>query len=149
MTINRATLIGRLGQNPELKHTATGTTVCNFTIATSEKWKDNSGNNQEKTEWHKIVVWSKLAENCAKYLVKGGQVYIEGKIQTRSYDDKTGQKRYITEINASKIDFLSIKNNTNEDKAADEKAGEEQESFTDKEYDVGTDANFSSDSIPF
>jgi single-strand DNA-binding protein len=92
-------LIGNLGKDPEVRYTPSGVAVANFTIATNESWKDQDGNMQERTEWHNIVAWRKLAEVCGEWLKKGKKVYVEGKIQTRSYDDKnTGAKKYITEI---------------------------------------------------
>lgn len=104
--LNRVTLIGNLGKDPEMKYTTNGTAVANFSLATSESWKDDSGQKQERTEWHNIVVWRKLAEVCAEYLKKGSRVYLEGKIQTRSYDDKNGVKRYVTEIVMSEMIML-------------------------------------------
>jgi single-strand DNA-binding protein len=106
MSLNKAQLIGHLGSDPEVKFIPSGTAVCNFSVATNEAWKDKDGNKQERVEWHRIVVWGKTAENCGKYLAKGRQVYIEGRIQTRNYDDKDGVKRYITEIVADRVDFL-------------------------------------------
>jgi single-strand DNA-binding protein len=107
--VNRVILIGRLGRDPELKFTPAGKAVTNFTMATSETWKDDSGERQERTEWHRIVIWGKLAEVAAKYLSKGSQVYIEGKLQTREWTDKDGQKKYTTEIVASSLVMLSGK----------------------------------------
>ena len=83
--------------------------VCNFSVATSEKWTDKSGQQQERTEWHRIVVWGKLSEICHKYLTKGSQAYVEGALQTRSWEDKDGNKRYTTEINAKNVQFLGAK----------------------------------------
>ncbi len=100
-------LIGNLGKDPELRYTTSGVAVATFSLATSESWKDQDGNAQEKTEWHNIVAWRKLAEICGEWLKKGKKVYIEGRIQTRNYDDKnTGQKRYITEIVADNLIML-------------------------------------------
>lgn len=106
MSVNKVILVGNLGKDPEVRYTASGTAVANFSLATTERYKDRDGNNQEKTEWHNIVVWRQLAEICGKYLSKGRQVYIEGKIQTRSYDDRDGNKRYITEIVADQMQML-------------------------------------------
>lgn len=106
-SVNKAILIGNLGVDPDLKFTPNGQPVCNFSLATNESWKDKNGEKQERTEWHRIVVWGKLAEVCAKYLSKGRQAYIEGRIQTRSWDDKDGKgKRYMTEIVADGVKFL-------------------------------------------
>jgi single-strand DNA-binding protein len=106
MSVNKVILVGNLGKDPELRYTASGTAVANFSLATTERYKDRDGNSQEKTEWHNIVAWRQLAEICGKYLTKGKQVYIEGKIQTRSYDDRDGNKRYITEIVADQMQML-------------------------------------------
>jgi single-strand DNA-binding protein len=106
MSINKVILVGNLGKDPELKQTAGGASVCTFTLATTDRYKNKQGEPQEKTKWHNIVVWGSLAEICGKYLAKGKQVYIEGKIQNRSYDDRDGNKRYITEIVASDMQML-------------------------------------------
>ncbi|MBP1679156.1 MAG: ssDNA-binding protein [Bacteroidetes bacterium] len=98
-SLNRVMLIGNLGKDPELRYTPSGVAVATFTVATNESWKDQDGNMQERTEWHNIVAWRKLAEVCGEWLKKGKKVYVEGRIQTRSYDDKnTGAKKYMTEI---------------------------------------------------
>jgi single-strand DNA-binding protein len=106
MSVNKVLLIGRLGNNPEIRYTNTGTAVANFNLATSESWNDKQGAKQERTEWHRVVVWGKLAELCEKYLAKGRQCFVEGRLQTRSWDDKDGNKRYTTEIVASTVQFL-------------------------------------------
>ena len=104
--LNKTLTIGRLGQDPEVKYSQSGMAVCNFSVATSEEWADKqSGQKQEKTEWHKIVAFGKTAENCGKYLSKGRQVYIEGKLQTSSYE-KDGQTHYTTKIIADNVMFL-------------------------------------------
>ena len=109
-SINKVILIGHLGRDPELKFTPSGVAVANFSIATSETWKDkNTGEKQESTEWHRIVAWKRLAEICGEYLKKGSQVYIEGSLQTRSWEDKEGTKRYTTEILAHKMQMLGSK----------------------------------------
>jgi single-strand DNA-binding protein len=104
--VNKAILVGNLGRDPELRHTPNGQAVVNFTLATSENWTDKSGERQERTEWHRIVVWGKTAEMCNQYLSKGRTVYVEGRIQTREWEDKEGAKRYTTEINASTVNFI-------------------------------------------
>jgi single-strand DNA-binding protein len=104
--VNKVILIGHLGKDPESKTFDSGKTVCNFSIATSEKWKDN-----EETTWHNIVIWGALAEIAQKYLKKGSKVYIEGKITNRSYEDKEGKTRYVTEIVAREMKFLGGKDN--------------------------------------
>jgi len=106
MSVNKVILVGRLGQNPEVRYTPSGAAVANFSIATSESWVDKSGQKQERTEWHRIVVWGKTAENCNQYLAKGRQVYVEGRLQTRQWQDKDGQTKYTTEIQAQTVQFL-------------------------------------------
>ncbi len=112
-SLNKVQLIGNLGKDPELRYTTAGVAVATFTIATNESWKDQDGNMQERTEWHNIVAWRKLAEICGEWLKKGKKVYIEGRLQTRSYDDKnTGTKKYITEIVADNMIMLDGKGGT-------------------------------------
>jgi single-strand DNA-binding protein len=109
-SLNKVLLIGNLGKDPELSYTASGVAVAKFSVATGERWKDQEGNVQERTEWHNIVAWRKLAEICGQYLKKGSKVYLEGKLQTRSWDDKnTGQKRYATEVVADDLIMLDSK----------------------------------------
>jgi len=105
--VNKVLLIGRLGRDPEVRYTPDGTAIANFSIATSEEWKDKkTGEKQERTEWHKIVAFRRLGEICGEYLSKGRQVYIEGRLQTRDWQDKDGNKRYTTEIVASQMQML-------------------------------------------
>jgi len=96
--VNKVILIGNLGKDPELRYTNSGVAVATFSMATTESWKDAEGNLQERTQWHTIVAWRKLAETCGEYLKKGSKVFVEGKLQYRTYDDKNGVKRYVTEI---------------------------------------------------
>jgi single-strand DNA-binding protein len=105
-SVNKVILVGNLGADPELKYTPSNRAVCNLSVATNEVWKDKSGQKQEKTEWHRVTVWGEQAENCSKFLTKGRMVYIEGRIQTRSWDDKEGKKRYSTEVVAERVVFL-------------------------------------------
>lgn len=105
--INKVIIIGNLGADPEIRYLANGSAVCNFSIAVNESWKDKDGKRQEKTEWVNIVTWKRLAEVCAEYLKKGKQVYIEGKIQTRQWDDKEGKTRYSTEVVADQMQMLN------------------------------------------
>ena len=107
--VNKVILVGNLGGDPEIRYTPSGAAVANFTLATSENWKDKDGQKQEKTEWHKIVVFAKLAEICGEYLHKGKQIYIEGRIQTRQWEDRDGNKRYTTEIVANQMQMLGSK----------------------------------------
>lgn len=104
--VNKVILLGRLGADPDMRYTPSGQGVCELRLATNESWTDKNGQRQERTEWHRIVIWGKRAEICSKYLSKGREVYIEGRIQTRNYDDKDGNKRYITEIIASDVQFI-------------------------------------------
>lgn len=104
--LNKVFIIGNLGKDPEVRFTSNGKAVAKFPVATSEKWTDQDGNKQERTEWHNVVVWGKQAETCGQYLSKGRQVFIEGSIRTRQYDDKDGNKRYMTEVVARDVRFL-------------------------------------------
>ena len=105
--VNRVILVGRLGRDPEMRHTSSGTPVTNFSVATNERWNNKEGEAQERTEWHKVVTWNKLAEISNEYLTKGQLVYIEGRLQTREWDDRDGNKRRTTEIVASEMRMLS------------------------------------------
>lgn len=159
MSVNKVIILGRLGQDPELKYTPSGMAVCNFTVATSESWADKAGQKQERTEWHRIVVWGKLAELCNQYLTKGRQAFIEGAIQTRSWDDKNGQKRYTTEIVAKTVQFIGGPSAGAGAGATKEYSGSSQgPGFSGQdlggnegipEYNISTDTNFTSDDIPF
>jgi len=105
--VNKVILVGNLGKDPEVRYSPNGQAVANITIATSESWKDkNTGDKQEKTEWHRVVFFGKLAEIAGEYLKKGGQVYVEGRLQTRKWQDKEGQDRYTTEIVANEMQML-------------------------------------------
>lgn len=104
--VNKVTLIGNLGQDPELRYTGNGTAVCNLRLATTENYKDSNGEWVEKTEWHNVVAWARLAEICNEYLRKGSQVYFEGSLQTRSWDDRDGNTRYTTEVKAREMLML-------------------------------------------
>jgi single-strand DNA-binding protein len=106
MSVNKVILVGNLGKDPEVRFTNSGSAVARLSVATSEVWNDRDGNRQERTEWHNVVVWGKQGEHCGQYLAKGRQVYVEGSIRTRSYDDKSGNKRYVTEVVAQRVQFL-------------------------------------------
>lgn len=119
--VNKVIVLGRLGKDVELKYTTKNHSVANFSVATSEKWKDKqSGQMNEKTEWHRVVVWGAQAENCANFLRKGSQVYIEGRLETRSWEGKNGEKKYTTEVVANNVQFLD---------APEKKETKQQESF--------------------
>jgi single-strand DNA-binding protein len=106
-SVNKVILIGNLGKDPEIRTTPQGTSLARFSVATTTTWKDNSGAKQERTEWHDVVAWERLAQICGEYLHKGKMVYVEGSLQTRSWEDDKGQKRYKTEIKASNVVMLS------------------------------------------
>ncbi len=111
--INKVILIGRLGSDPEVRYTPSGVAVANFNIATSEEWKDkDSGEKRERTEWHRIVAWRRLGEICGEYLSKGKQVYVEGRLQTRDWEDRDGNKRYTSEIVATDVQFLGSRDSS-------------------------------------
>ncbi|MBC6415204.1 MAG: single-stranded DNA-binding protein [Bdellovibrionales bacterium] len=109
MGVNRVMLLGNLGVDPEIKKTNSGQSMTLFSLATSSAWTNREGQRQEHTEWHRVVVWGKLAETCAKYLTKGNKVYVDGRLQTRSWEDDKNQKRYTTEIVAREVLFLNSK----------------------------------------
>ena len=132
-SVNKVILVGRLGQDPTTRYTGSGKAVANFTLATDESYKDSSGTKQKKTEWHKITVWDKLAEIAQQYLTKGSLIYLEGRIQTRQWEDKNGQTRYSTEITATNFTMLG---------GGKEKASEATETYQPGEVT-------SDDSIPF
>ncbi len=150
MSVNKVILLGRLGQDPELKYTPGGSAVCNFSLATTESWTDKSGQKQEKTEWHRIVVWGKLAELCNQYLAKGRQAFLEGRLQTRDWTDKDGNKRYTTEILASTVQFIGGPSaNANANANANVDTSYAQTQAPAQEYQISSDASFAADDIPF
>lgn len=112
--LNKCMVIGHLGADPEMKYLANGSAVTNFRVATSRSWKNDAGERQEETEWFRVVTWNRLAEICAQYLTKGRLVYVEGRMQTRSWDDQQGQKRYSTELIAQEVKFLGGGRDANE-----------------------------------
>ena len=121
-SVNRVILVGNLGKDPEVRYTPAGLAVANITIATSEVWKDKqSGENQERTEWHRIVLYQRLAEIAGEYLRKGSKIYIEGRLQTRKWQDKNGLDRYTTEIIADSLQMLDSKNSNTTDASSFEK----------------------------
>ena len=140
--INKVTLIGSLGRDVEFKHTPNGNAVANFSIATNEKWTDKQGNKQEKTEWHNIVCWGKTAELASKYLSKGSTVYIEGKLETKSWEDQNGGgKRYMTEVNANVLKFISTNAQPKKDSMATPKNIKEAAQMVKQEF-TATDIPF-------
>lgn len=139
--MNKVFLLGRLGQDVELKYTQKGMSVASFPFATQKKWYKD-GKQQEKTEWHRIVVWGKLAELCDQYLKKGSQAFIEGEITTRQWEANDGSKRYTTEINASSIQFLNSQQTIN----SESQKTSAQEPI---QFEPTPDFNFAADDIPF
>ena len=123
--INKAIIVGNLGRDPEVRYTANGNAIANITVATTESWKDKqSGERQEKTEWHRVVFFGRLAEVAGEYLKKGAQVYIEGRLQTRKWEDKSGQERYTTEIVANEMQMLGARGDGTTGTSNDDYAGE-------------------------
>lgn len=105
-SVNEVTLLGNLGSDPDLRYTSDGTPVCNFSLATNERWTSQDGKKGERVEWHRVVAWRRTAELCSEYLAKGRQVYIKGKLQTRQWPDKEGVKHYTTEVVVKEVQFL-------------------------------------------
>lgn len=146
MSVNKVIIVGRLGADPEVKAIGSGSTVARLNIATSESWVKD-GQKQEKTEWHRVTVWGKLAEICGKHLSKGRQVYVEGKLQTRQWEDQQGAKRYSTEIVASTVQFLGSASGERTTSSNNQSAGGGDDfNFN----DFGPEPSFNSnDEIPF
>lgn len=144
--VNKAILVGNLGRDPELRYTQNGQAVANFTLATSENWTDKGGEKIERTEWHRIVVWGKLGELCAQYLAKGRTAYVEGRIQTREWEDKDGNKRHTTEINAQTVQFLG---GPKGDGGSSGPTGAGDSSRGGSHADAGSEAPSPGDDIPF
>jgi len=113
-SVNKVIVLGNLGKDPDLRHLPNGDAVCNFSLATTESWKDKEGNKQDKTEWHNVVIFRKLAEIAGEYLKKGRPVYIEGRLQTRKWQDKEGKDRYTTEIVADQMQMLGSRDEAKE-----------------------------------
>lgn len=113
-SVNKVIVLGNLGKDPEVRHLPNGDAVCNFSLATTESWKDKDGNKQDKTEWHNVVIFRKLAEIAGEYLKKGRPVYIEGRLQTRKWQDKEGKDRYTTEIVADQMQMLGSREEAKE-----------------------------------
>jgi single-strand DNA-binding protein len=145
-SLNKVMLIGRLGKDPEIRYTPDGSPVATFSLATSENWTDKNGTRQERTEWHNIVAWSRLADLSKRYLLKGRQVYVEGRIRTREWNDKDGNKRRTTEVIASQMVLLGSKPDGLEAGAQSpmpvQRAPESESGF-------GADAGITDDDIPF
>ncbi|GJM17601.1 MAG: single-stranded DNA-binding protein [Thermodesulfobacteriota bacterium] len=145
MSVNKVMLIGNLGRDPEIRYTTGGQAVANFTIATTEKYTNKSGEKQEDTEWHRIVAWGRLAEICGEYLSKGRMVYIEGSIKTRSWEDKEGNTRYTTEVVARNMQMLGGQGGQGGRSAAPSTPDEK----VPADFDIEDDSFGSDDDIPF
>ncbi len=138
MSVNRVILVGNVGKEPETRYLDSGVALCKFPLATNEKYKNRSGENVKNTEWHNIILWRKLAEIAEKYVKKGDLLYLEGKIRTRSYDDKEGNKRYITEVIVDNMQMLG-KKQTGEGAESYQEEMEESAPQFDQEADNETD----------
>lgn len=171
MSVNKVILLGRLGQDPELRQTGTGKPVCKLSMATSEKWNDQFGQKQERTEWHAVIVWGKLAELCNQYLQKGRECFVEGRLQTRQWEDKEGMKRYTTEVVATTVQFIGSapqngqqnqqgrrqqgqqynqgNNQRTQQNQNSQQQGNQNNNYQKNDYQVSTDANYAGDDIPF
>lgn len=144
--INKVILVGNLGNDPDVRYTASGAAVSNISVATTESWKDReSGEQQEKTEWHRVVFFGKLAEIVAEYLKKGSQVYVEGRLQTRKWQDKDGNDRYTTEIVANEMQMLGSRASS----GGFERSAPENSPAAAKPKATQADENFVDDDIPF
>ena len=140
--VNKVILVGRLGADPEMKSVGNAQNVTRLSVATSESWMGKDGQKQERTEWHRVVVWGRQAENCSKHLSKGRQVYVEGRLQTRSWEDQQGQKKYATEIVANTVQFLGA--------GGAERTSNAQSGGDDNYQDFGPEPSFDpADEIPF
>lgn len=130
-SLNRVTLIGRVGADPELRYTQAGQPICSLRVATDESYTDKDGNRVERTEWHSVVAFQRAAENCNQYLGKGSLVYVEGKLATRKWQDQKGQDRYTTEIRAERVQFLEKRENSAQKPAQRKERGDEQNNMDD------------------
>ena len=145
MSVNKVILLGELKTETELKYTAGSSAVCNFTLKTKETWLDREKKERVREDWHRVVVWGKQAELCNSYLYAGSQTYIEGKLQSRSWEDETGNKRYITEINASDVKFLGAKAAANNEVDSRTHA----QNMFNTDLKVEKKDSFTADEIPF
>lgn len=148
-SVNRVTLLGHLGKDPELKYTPSGQAVTKFSMATSERWKDKNGEWQDRTEWHNIVLWAKMAETANQYLTKGSQVFIEGRLQTRSWDDKDGKKHYMTEIVAQDMVLLGGRGGGERGGSEPRRAAAQSGSYAQESEPAHGGPEISDDDIPF
>lgn len=136
-SLNKVMLIGRLGRDPELRYTQSGTPVCALSLATDESYQDRDGNKVDRTEWHKVQVWQKPAENAAHYLAKGSLIFVEGKLATRKWQDQQGQDRYTTEIQAQRIQYLDFKNDSQGQNQTPRQGGQQRRPQSRQDDDLG------------
>ena len=148
-TVNKVMLIGRLGRDPEMRYTSSGTAVVNFSMATNHFMKDQNGNNSDQTEWHQIVAFGRTAEVAGEYLTKGRLVYIEGRLQTRSWDDKNGQKKYKTEVVCSNLQLLGSKGEVGEIVEGEPPVAEKKKESSKPKKEKETAATEEEDDLPF
>lgn len=152
-TLNRATILGRLGQDPEVRTTPQGSTVCNLSVATSESYKDKNDQWAEITDWHRVTLWDRLADTASKYLKKGSKVYIEGKIRTRTWEDKDGNKRYMTEIIGNQLLLLDPKSSEGDDSGYSSYkksySNNEDTAFNPKDFESSENDIPEDDEVPF
>jgi single-strand DNA-binding protein len=146
--VNKVTLIGNLGRDPELRRTANGTAVANFTMATTETWNNRNGEREQQTEWHRIVCWGRLAERISEQLSKGRQVYVEGRLQTREWEDREGIKRRTTEINARTVLMVGRRSDYGDEPSAGSSSYEQREP-SEGDPDAGAGSLPPDDDIPF
>lgn len=135
-SVNKAIIVGTLGRDPEIRYMPNGDAACNLSVATSESWKDKSGEKQERTEWHRISMFGKLAEIAGQYLAKGSSVYLEGKLQTRKWTDKDGVEKYTTEIIADRMQMLGGKEQRQESRQQDKPSRQQRPHADDFDDDV-------------
>ena len=147
--LNKVQIIGKLGADPDLRYMPNGTAVCNISVATSESWKDKEGNEQERTEWHKLVAYRRLAEIIGQNLKQGSQAYYEGKLQTRKWQDDKGEDRYTTEIVVEQMQMLDRKSSTNDQYGTSEPAPAQDNSAPQNGYDAPAKAEVKEPHIPF
>ena len=143
-SVNKVILVGNLGRDAELRSTTSGTSVATISIATTDVWNDKTGNKQEKTEWHRVVLWGKTAETLQEYLLKGRQIYVEGRLQTREWQDRDGNKRYTTETRADRVVLLGGRGNS-----AGDGSGGSQERQAEPPSGSGDTGGLTEDDIPF
>lgn len=148
-SLNKVMILGNLGQDPELRNTSSGKAVGTLRVATTDTWNDASGTRQERTEWHTIVVWGRDAENSKKYLTKGRSVFVEGRLQTRKWQDKEGKDRYSTEIVADRVQFIGGGGGGGGERPSGGDAGGARSSSGDRYEDMGPPPSMGDDDIPF